>query len=40
MCAEECKEYLQPYTVSAIDNIAEQYWMEGDADTLFSALPL
>lgn len=36
---EECKEYLQPYTVSEIDNIAEQYRVEGDAYTPFSVLP-
>lgn len=36
---EECREYLQPYTVSEIDSIAEQYRVEGDVYTPFSVLP-
>ena len=36
---EECREYLEPYTVSEIDNIAEQYRVKGDAYTPFSVLP-
>lgn len=33
---EECRDYLEPYKVSEIDQIAEQYRTEGDAYTPFS----
>ena len=36
---EECRDYLEPYKVSEIDQIAEQYRTEGDAYTPFSVLP-
>ena len=36
---EECRDYLQPYTVSESDRIAEQYRAEGDVYTPFSVLP-
>lgn len=36
---EECRDYLEPYSVSEIDSIAEQYRVEGDAYTPFSVLP-
>ena len=32
---EECRDYLEPYKVSEIDQIAEQYRTEGDAYTPF-----
>ena len=36
---EECRDYLEPYTVTEIDQIAEQYRAEGDVYTPFSVLP-
>lgn len=36
---EECRDYLEPYKVSEIAQIAEQYRTEGDAYTPFSVLP-
>ena len=35
---EECRDYLEPYKVSEIDQIAEQYRTEGDVYTPFSVI--
>ena len=37
---EECREYLQPYTVKEAEQIQEQYRVEGDTYTPFSVLPI